>query len=338
MPATDSRSVRVAVLGSPIAHSLSPALHCAAYAALGLTWWHYSAIECDESGLPEFLDSCGPDWVGLSLTMPLKRAVLPLLDRSDQLVTQVGGANTVLFAAERRLGYNTDVPGMVRALAEHDIGAASGPAAQVVGAPGPAAQVAGAPGPAAISASRAPGQPGTASDATARSDPVFGDAGPALVLGAGATACAALAALRQLGETLVAVAVRDPDRTWDLRAAADRIGVKIEWRPFEPASAVGVPLIISTVPAGAADPFARNFAFTGAAPDPAADPAVFDVVYHPWPTVLATAALRAGAAVISGFDLLLHQAAAQVELMTGRPAPLGQMRDAGLAELAKRGR
>src|SRR5258708_21671857 len=77
----DRRRVRAAVLGSPVRHSLSPALHAAAYAALGLTWWRYEAIECDEAGLPALLDRCGPDWAGLSLTMPLKRAVLPLLDR-----------------------------------------------------------------------------------------------------------------------------------------------------------------------------------------------------------------------------------------------------------------
>lgn len=296
MPAADHRSIRAAVLGSPIGHSLSPVLHSAAYAALGLTWWHYSAIECDAAGLPAFLDSCGPDWVGLSLTMPLKRAVLPLLDRADPLVTKVGGANTVLFAAERRLGYNTDVPGMVRALAEHGAGGGTGPA------PGPA--------------------------------------GPALILGAGATACAALAALAELGETTAAVAVRDPGRAGELQAAADRLGMKLEFRPFEPGSAEDAPLIISTVPAGAADPFARHFA-ARMAPAGTAAPmrqVVFDVVYHPWPTALAAAARLAGAIVVGGFDLLLHQAAAQVELMTGRPAPLAQMREAGLAELAKRAR
>ena len=68
-----------AVLGSPIAHSLSPVLHRAAYAALGLDRWTYTAIECDEAGLPAVLAT--PGWAGLSLTMPLKRAVLPLLDR-----------------------------------------------------------------------------------------------------------------------------------------------------------------------------------------------------------------------------------------------------------------
>jgi shikimate dehydrogenase len=270
------------VLGSPVGHSLSPVLHSAAYAELGLSWWRYEAIECAEAGLPALLDSCGPDWAGLSLTMPLKKSVLPLLDRIDPLVAEVGAANTVVFAAAQRLGYNTDVPGMVRALAGFGIGAG-----QAVG--------------------------------------------PAVIIGGGATAAAALAALRDLGERSVRVAVREPARAGELRSAASRLGMAIELRPIDPSSLAGARLIISTVPAGAADFVAELF--PQLVPAPAA---VFDVVYHPWPTALAKAGLRAGSAVVGGFDLLLHQAALQVELMTDRPAPLEPMRRAGLAELTRR--
>jgi shikimate dehydrogenase len=63
---------------------------------------------------------------------------------------------------------------------------------------------------------------------------------------------------------------------------------------------------------------------------------VLDVVYGPWPTELARAASAAGATVASGFGMLLHQAATQVELMTGKAAPLGPMRAVGEAELARR--
>ena len=117
---------RAAVLGSPIEHSLSPVLHTAAYAALGLADWSYTAIECDEAGLPALIAACGGQWAGLSLTMPLKRSVLPLLDEAGPLVAEVGAANTVIFDAGRRSGHNTDVPGMVAALAESlQIGRAS---------------------------------------------------------------------------------------------------------------------------------------------------------------------------------------------------------------------
>ncbi len=268
--------MRAAVLGSPIGHSLSPALHAAAYAALGLTWWRYEAIECDEAGLSPLLDRCGPDWAGLSLTMPLKRTVLPLLDRTDPLVTQVGAANTVVFAAAQRLGYNTDVGGMVSALAGHG-------------------------------------------------------AGPAIILGAGGTACAAVAALRDLGERSVAVAVRSPSRAAGLLEAAGRLGVDVTLRPFEPASLINARLIISTVPSGAADRIAAALAGLRSGPD-----VVFDVSYHPWPSALGHAAMQAGATVIDGFELLLQQAALQVELMTGRSAPLAEMRAAGRAELQRR--
>jgi shikimate dehydrogenase len=282
LSAVDRRSVRAAVLGSPIGHSLSPVLHRAAYAALGLTWWRYEAIECDEAGLSPLLDRCGPDWAGLSLTMPLKRTVLPLLDRMDPLVTDVGAANTVLFAAAQRLGYNTDVPGMVSALAEGDVGSGA-------------------------------------------------EAGPAVILGGGATACAAVAALRELGERSVAVAVRDPGRASDLLATAGRLGVAVTLRPFDAAALAGARLIISTVPPGAADVIAGAIGELRHRPD-----VVFDVSYHPWPSALGGAAARAGATVVDGFELLLGQAALQVELMTGRPAPLAEMRAAGRAALTAR--
>jgi shikimate dehydrogenase len=272
--------MKAAVLGSPISHSLSPVLHRAAYRALGLTAWTYDAIECDEAGLPGLLDGCGPDWAGLSLTMPLKRAVLPLLDKADPLVAEVGGANTVIFAAGARHGHNTDVPGMITALA--------------------AAGVSGS--------------------------------GPVLILGAGATACSALAALRGLGAADVTVAVRDPERAADLEAAADRLGMPVRLADFGVTPPGGRwHLLISTVPAGAADTYAERVLRGDLVPS-----AVLDVVYHPWPTRLAAAAEQTGAALVLGFELLLHQAARQVELMTARTAPTAAMRRAGQAELRRR--
>ncbi|MGH3256017.1 MAG: shikimate dehydrogenase [Streptosporangiaceae bacterium] len=273
--------MRAAVLGSPIAHSLSPALHTAAYAALGLEGWTYTAIECDEAGLPGFIASCDGRWAGLSLTMPLKRAVLPLLDHTEPLAADVGCANTVVFADGERHGYNTDVPGMVAALAE-----------------------AGA---------------GTPASAT--------------IIGAGATACATLAALRATGLAAAVVHVRDQARAGDLLAVADRLGVAVELRPFGSQVRAG-DLLISTVPAGAADFYAERALAGSLLPA-----AVLDVVYSPWPTLLAQAGAKSGAAVISGFDLLLHQAARQVELMTGiEPAPVPAMRVAGHTELSRRTR
>ncbi|SMG37789.1 shikimate dehydrogenase [Agreia pratensis] len=122
MPTATAR--RLAVLGSPIAHSLSPRLHAAAYAALGLDW-HYDAIDVAEDDLAAFVAGRGDEWLGLSLTMPLKHSIRPLLDSRDELSVLTGATNTVRFArvdGERRLdGFNTDVGGIVRALAEKSI-------------------------------------------------------------------------------------------------------------------------------------------------------------------------------------------------------------------------
>jgi shikimate dehydrogenase len=277
--------MKAAVLGNPVAHSLSPVLHTAAYQALGLDEWTYQAIRCDEAALPAFVTSRGPDWAGLSLTMPLKRTVLPLLDHVDPLAAVTGGANTVVFRPDGRHGYNTDVQGIVDALAE-----------------------AGAPAPGSVT-----------------------------ILGAGATACSALAALPELGATAADVVVRDPSRAAGLLAAAERLHLRVRLRPFTDLEAGqetsdSIPdLLISTVPAGVTDQYSERMRLTARAPT-----ALLDVVYAPWPTPLAEAASAAGAMVASGFAMLLHQAAAQVELMTGKPAPLEVMRTAGEAELARR--
>jgi shikimate dehydrogenase len=270
---------RAAVLGSPIAHSLSPTLHRAAYTALGLDW-SYEAVECDELGLPARIAALDDSWAGLSLTMPLKRAVLPLLDEVSDLALDVGGVNTVVLRDGRTFGDNTDVPGMVTALREAGI--------------------------------ETPG--------------------PAVVLGGGATACSALAALRELGLRETTLVVRDRGRAWEAATAAGRLGVAVDVRTFGELDALlrGARLVVSTLPAGAADPYAAAVMYSGAA--------VFDVAYGAWPTRLVKAAGFAGSTVVDGFSLLLHQAVRQVELMTGRSdIPTGALWAAGQAELARRG-
>lgn len=126
---------RAAVLGSPIAHSLSPRLHQAAYRVLGLTW-EYSAIECDEVGFPAFFSELGEEWMGLSLTMPLKEVVFEVVDDVDDLAAAVGSANTVFrldaISGNPWRATNTDILGMVRALG--DTGVHSLSSATILGA------------------------------------------------------------------------------------------------------------------------------------------------------------------------------------------------------------
>jgi shikimate dehydrogenase len=281
---------RAAVLGSPIGHSLSPVLHRAAYATLDLDW-SYEAIEVDEEGLARFLDELDETWAGLSLTMPLKRTVIPLLDRLSPTAAAVDAVNTVLLPGEgRRIGDNTDVAGMVAALRAVPVGQL------------PVGRVA--------------------------------------ILGAGATAAATLAALAGLGVRRADVFIRSDHRAAEIRAAADRIGMVARPRSWaEATSAFAADLLISTVPSGAADVLAGHLRQQQA--DKVAERQgaglLFDVVYDPWPTRLAAAWLAAGGTVVGGLDLLVEQAALQVELMTGcRPAPVAVMRAACEAALSAR--
>ncbi|BDI22795.1 shikimate dehydrogenase [Herbiconiux sp. L3-i23] len=110
---------RLAVLGSPVAHSKSPLLHAAAYRELGLDW-SYDRHEVDEHELAGFVGGLDGSWRGLSLTMPLKEAIRPLLDEVDEVASVTGAVNTVLLDGARK-GWNTDVPGIVRAFERRGI-------------------------------------------------------------------------------------------------------------------------------------------------------------------------------------------------------------------------
>src|SRR5262249_41566297 len=161
-------------------------------------------------------------WAGLSLTMPLKRAVLPLLDHIEPLAAEVGAANTVVFAAGRRHGHNTDVPGLLAALAERGVTGSSLP----------------------------PPPP----------PPILGPRAPAL------------APPRALGTPQATVAPPAPARASGLLPTAARLGLKTTLPPF------GAPhprpdLLISTVPADAADPYAQRIAARTFLP-----PRVLDIV------------------------------------------------------------
>ena len=274
---------RAAVLGSPIEHSLSPQLHRAAYESLGLDDWQYDRFEVDESGLAEFVRSLGPEWRGLSLTMPLKEEALVLADDCDPVALQTGAVNTLVPAEGGWHGYNTDVHGVTAALADAGIALPS----------------------------------------------------RALVLGSGATARSVLAALAGMGVPEVTLAVRREARASTLAQANDHgMTVEVLTLPEAGVAAHRFPLVISALPPGGADGFAGVAA---ANPVPAVEGAAwFDVVYAGWPTVFAEVGRRCGARVVSGLDMLVHQAVRQVELMTGRVPEPGVVQQAGRAALAAR--
>lgn len=271
---------KAAVLGSPIAHSLSPVLHRAAYDELGMADREYGRFEVDEAALPGFfagLDDA--EWAGLSLTMPLKRAVIPLLDGISDTAASVEAVNTVVFTEDgRRVGDNTDIPGIQEALRERGVTTV----------------------------------------------------GSAAILGAGATASSALAALSRICTGEVTTYVRSEARAAEMRGWGERLGVTVRTASWDDvAAAFEAPLVIATTPAGTTD------ALAGAVP--ARPGTLFDVLYEPWPTKLAAAWVERGGAVVGGLDLLVHQAVLQVERMTGcAQAPLAAMRKAGEAALAAR--
>jgi shikimate dehydrogenase len=134
---------RAAVCGKPIAHSLSPVIHSAGFASVGLLNWSYTAIECAEPEFPAVVDGLGPQWAGLSVTMPLKAVALELASSAASAATAVGAANTLVRRAEG--GWhadNTDIPGMVQVLRE--VGVPDGPSVTVLGGGGTARAALGA--------------------------------------------------------------------------------------------------------------------------------------------------------------------------------------------------
>ncbi|MEP7035194.1 MAG: shikimate dehydrogenase [Dermatophilaceae bacterium] len=273
---------RVAVLGSPIGHSLSPTLHRAAYRALGLSTWVYEAHEVQESALPGFVARLGDEWAGLSLTRPLKEAAFRVAAEVSDLARDVGAVNTLVRRGDSGWsGHNTDVYGVSQALRE--AGCLHMPSA--------------------------------------------------LVLGSGATARSVVAALAVMGCRKVTFGVRAGARPETL-AQARRAGLEVDVVGLgEVAARAGdAPLVVSTLPAGAFDADTpTGLLLPGGSRRE--DRVVLDVVYAGWPTPLARAFEEAGAHVISGFEMLVHQAAEQVRLMTGLPPPVEQMRSAGRAAL-----
>ena len=274
--------LRAAVLGHPISHSLSPVLHRAAYAALGLDGWRYDAVDVTEEQLPDVVRGLDGSWAGLSLTMPLKTAVLPLLDHVEPLAAVVGAVNTLLVqqAAGSRpvlVGANTDVHGIVAAVRE------------ALGA-----------------------------------HPVQ----RAVVLGSGATAASALAAIAELGCPAPGVFVRTMARAGSTMRAAHRMGVEprfLVWDPVERLleSLRTADLVVSTLPPHGADPLAERL--IAAAPTEELRGVLLDCAYDPRPTAFLSAWTASGGRGVTGERMLLHQATEQVRLMTGRPAPVDAM-------------
>lgn len=145
----------------------------------------------------------------------------------------------------------------------------------------------------------------------------------ALILGAGGTAAATVAAMPALGIAHADLVVREPARSGETREAARRAGITLtvcRWSEVDfGVLARAAAVVISTVPAAAVASHAAELAIA---------PCVLDVIYDPWPTPLADAVAARGGRIGTGLDMLLHQSFGQVEQFTGLAAPRAHMRDA----------
>ena len=267
---------KLAVLGDPIEHSLSPVMHRAALQSAGLDDWSYEAIRVSSGGLAKFLASRDDSWRGFSLTMPLKREAES--DRSAA-AKLVGNVNTLVrhehvhLGGHQWTGDNTDYPGAVAALRERVV------------------------------------------------TPIHS----AAILGGGATAASTGLALADMGADEIELLVRNP-------ATAEESRRVIESHPLKPRVTIGslderpsVDALVSTIPGRAQTPELvaewHNVAV------------LFDVVYDPWPTPFMSSAVGV---VVSGIDLLAHQAALQFKIFTGHDASASEMRNAAINALEHR--
>jgi shikimate dehydrogenase len=250
-----------------VGHSLSPVLHRAAYAALGLDDWTYDALDLGADQLPELLAGLGTEWRGFSVTMPCKQAAVDAADVVEPLPRLLHAANTLVRTDEGWRAENTDVVGIGMALQLGGLERVS----------------------------------------------------TAAVLGAGGTAAAAAVALASLGARHLDVVVRDPARAGELLRVLDVLGLDRTVSHLSAAD-LDVPLVVSTLPIDAQPQLGGLRWRPGQT--------VLDVLYAPWPTSLCERVTAAGGRVVGGAEVLFWQATEQVELMTGRPAPIAAMRAA----------
>jgi len=266
------KSINAAVLGFPIAHSLSPVLHGKAFDVLGIAG-RYEAIEVESGGLAEFLKSRGQSYDYLSLTMPLKEEVLAIAHQSnieiDDLSERIQSVNTLVKKGSGWSATSTDGSGFIKALA--NVGYDHFNSVLILGAGGTARAVAGA------------------LDDIAQSVSIMGRS---VRRNAGIAAC-----FRKVAPEFIA---------WD---------DQIDLREFD--------LVVNTTPSGAADLVAENIPSQ-------VEGLLFDVLYKPWPTLIARRWSDGGGKVISGLELLLYQGIDQINIVypLGREIIDGELRSA----------
>ena len=273
-------STIAAVIGSPISHSLSPAIHNAAFAAAKRSG-EYVAVECGVSDIDttmENLQSAG--LVGLSVTMPLKEAVIDCLDFVTPDADFLNAVNCISFGPTGSVGHNTDGDGCCDALVEQ--GGARLRGATVV------------------------------------------------LLGAGGTARSIALALVRRGAHVVIVN-RTQSHAIVLVNSFSGFGDEVSISVGDQSSIASASILINATSVGMnssempIDPSLLHNQLT-----------VLDAVYSPLETALLTASRVAGATVVDGLWMLIHQARHQQKLWFGEFSDASAMRLAAERELSAR--
>ncbi len=260
--------MRAAVLGSPIAHSLSPVIHQTAYRILEFEG-EYTRFELSSDALPGFLNQkLAENWRGFSLTMPLKETVLPLLNSIDPKASVIASVNTVINRSGEWHGLSTDMVGFERVFANLDISRVA-------------------------------------------------------LIGGGGTARAAVGALANRVPSIHTFLRTSSRRDALQRAAGETLIEAIEMSGEWTHQLNNYDLVISTVPSGVIS--------TEACVELVPTGLLCEVLYHPWPTPLASAWQRSGLPIIDGIDLLVEQALEQIALFTERDFDRDDMRTRLLA-------
>ena len=271
--------MRLSLLGYPLSHSVSPAMHNAALAELGLNGWRYVPVPVPPEGLAQAVAGLrGDEHAGANVTVPHKQAVVALIDGVTPVAHAIGAVNTLVKKDGRLLGHNTDAAGLLADLYALDVHVSKR---------------------------------------------------PVLILGAGGSARAAIAALAGVGARLRVVA-RRPEQVESLRSIA-----ALEAFPWTPLGLLtasdDVALIVNTTPLGMtpntdASPWLEGTPFPP-------DAFVYDLVYNPADTLLVRQARADGLRAATGLGMLVEQGALALELWTGQTAPRATMRRAAEANL-----
>lgn len=285
-----SGSTRVAgVIGDPVEHSLSPVLHNAAFAALGIDWVYVAFHVAAGQGAQAVTAMRTLDLAGLSVTMPHKAEAAAAVDVLGPVASELRVVNTVSWSRSTTdahlLGESTDGAGFLDALADEG----------------------------------------------------FDPAGaPCTVLGAGGAARAVTLALAGAGASSVSVVGRRPEAADSCAALAGAVGRPVSGSEGAREAVTGAVLVVNATPVGMQEESQLPFGLTPEWLSPSHFAA--DLIYAPAAPPFLSVAREAGASGCNGLGMLIHQAARQVELWTGRPAPLEAMSAAAVGALTRKGR